>query len=279
MTSSLKTINRARPLLGTIVEIGVHGEEDRCFQEVISKAFQKIERIERLMSRFDGDSEVSKINRLNVGDELTVSSDLMRVLKISCEISTLSGGIFNISPQSVVDGDVLKLYGNERIKRVRNGLIDLGGIAKGYAVDQAIEYLKRTNVASAHVNAGGDVRAFGQPHEIFVRHPSEPNKSVASVSLHNNALATSANYDEEINADQSGIIVYPKTGQRATAGVSVSVMAPTCMVADALTKCMLMLKEKVDPLLHQFDARGFLVHGNQVTSLPKKINTLSSHAN
>ena len=279
MISSLKISNRARPLLGTIVEIGVHVEAGLCSQEVISKAFEKIECVERLMSRFDRDSEVSKINRLNVGDELTVSSDLMRVLKISCEISTLSGGMFNISPRSVVDGDVLKLYGNERIKRVHKGLIDLGGIAKGYAVDQAIECLKRANVASAYVNAGGDVRAFGQPHEIFVRHPSEPNKSVASVSLHNNALATSANYDEAINADQSGMIVYPKTVQRATAGVSVSVMAPTCMVADALTKCMLMLQEKVDPLLHQFDARGFLVHGNQITSFPRKINTLSSHAN
>ena len=270
MISSLKISNRARPLLGTIVEIGVHAEEDRCFHEVISKAFEKIERIERLMSRFDEDSEVSKINRLNVGDELTVSSDLMRVLKLSCEVSNLSGGVFNISPTSMVDGDVLELNANERIRRVQNGPIDLGGVAKGYAVDQAVEYLKGANVGSAYVNAGGDVRSFGQPHKIFVRHPSEPNKSVASVNLHNNALATSANYYEEINADQSGLIVYPKTGQRATSGASVSVMAPTCMVADALTKCMLMLKEKADPLLHQFDARGFLVHGNQVTRFPKK---------
>ena len=82
MISSLKISNRARPLLGTIVEIGVHVEAGLCSQEVISKAFEQIECVERLMSRFDRDSEVSKINRLNVGDELTVSSDLMRVLKI-----------------------------------------------------------------------------------------------------------------------------------------------------------------------------------------------------
>lgn len=279
MTSSLKLSNRARPLLGTIVEIGVQTSGWDVTHDIISTAFNKIEHIQSLMSRFDDESEVTKINRLKVGQELVVSSDLIRVLEISNDISTMSGGVFSISTESAPNTDVLELQTNGTVKRLQGGLIDLGGIAKGYAVDRAIDYLRSTQVESAYVNAGGDVRAFGVPHSILVRHPSRPNKSVASINLSDNALATSATYFGEVNADQSGRIVNPMTGRPVKSGLSVSVMASTCVVADALTKCMLMLEDRVDPILHEFNARGFLVHGDQVTSFPKIIDSSVSHAN
>ncbi len=279
MTFSSKINSRARPLLGTIVEIGVYSTEENRVQEVISKAFKKIENIERLMSRFRDESDVAKINRLKVNETLIISSDLMQVLELAHDISIMSGGVFSISPLSPKAGDVVKLSAGRRVKRLRSGLIDLGGIAKGYAVDRAIDYLKSAQVDSAYVNAGGDVRAFGVPHSVFVRHPTTPNKSVASVNLYDNALATSATYYGEVNAEQSGKIVNPITGQPVAPGVSVSVMASTCIVADALTKCMLMMEDKVHPILHQFDACGFWVHGDHVTSFPKQINRLPSYAN
>ena len=86
-------------------------------------------------------------------------------------------------------------------------------------------------------------------------------------------------YHDEKSYNQSGAVLDPRTGRAVPFGVSASVMAPTCVMADALTKCILMLKSEGDTLLHQFDARGFLVDGEHVTSYPRTEKTITSYAN
>jgi thiamine biosynthesis lipoprotein len=279
MTFTSKVNKRARPLLGTVVEIGVIDTEAAEAQELISESFLKIENIERAMSRFDKQSEVSQINDLEMNGSLVVSQQLWSILQLSEHLTVLSRGVFSISAAQKNNGRILKLMDERKVCRVAAGSIDLGGIAKGYAVDQAVEYLQSQSTPSGYVNAGGDIRVFGAPHPIFVRHPLRPSESVVSLELKDAAFATSAVYHDGKSYNQSGAVLDPRTGRAMPSGVSASVMAPTCVMADALTKCILMLKSEGDTLLHQFDARGFLVDGEHVTSYPRTEKTITSYAN
>ena len=279
MISTSKVSKRARPLLGTIVEIGVQDTHEEIAQQIISDAFAQIERIQRLMSRFDDSSEVTQVNRLGVNVELVVSSDLWTVLELAQDISRRSEGVFSICTEADPNGDLLRLLDDGRVLRLKTGLIDLGGIAKGYAVDQAIEFIRGRGTESAYVNAGGDVRAFGAPYPILVRNPLRPHESVASLDLFNAAFATSAAYHQHAEYNQSGIIVDPRSNKSIPSGASASVMASTCVVADALTKCMLMMEEEVELLLNQFNACGFLVRGEHLTSFPKTMDVMPNDAN
>ncbi|MDA1331266.1 MAG: FAD:protein FMN transferase [Proteobacteria bacterium] len=278
MISTSKISKRARPLLGTIVEIGVQDLPEEIAQQLISDAFAQIERIQCSMSRFDDRSEVTKVNGLSVNAQLVVSSDLWAVLDLAQDISRRSEGVFSICRDGEPKGDLLRLLDDGRVLRLRAGLIDLGGIAKGYAVDKAIECLKGRAAESAYVNAGGDIRTFGSPYPILVRHPLRPHESVASLDLVNAAFATSAAYQQHAAYNQSGIIVDPRSKKSVPAGTSASVMASTCVVADALTKCMLMMREESELLLSQFNARGFLVQGERVTSYSKTMDVMPNVA-
>ena len=279
MISTSNISKRARPLLGTIVEIGVQDLHEEIAQKFISDAFAQIERIQRSMSRYDDRSEVNKINGLGVNADLVVSSDLWAVLDLAQDISRRSEGVFSICIEGEINGDLLRLMDGDRVLRLQTGLIDLGGIAKGYAVDQAIESLKGWGVESAYVNAGGDVRAFGKPYPIFVRHPLRPHESVASLDIVDAAFATSASYQRHAKYNQSGTIIDPRSKQPVAAGASASVMASTCVVADALAKCMLMMiNEEGELLLSEFNAFGFLVQGEQITSYPKTAEVMPNVA-
>ena len=125
-----------------------------------------------------------------------------------------------------------------RVRFKRPLLLDLGGIAKGFAVDQAVRVLKRAGIASAVVNAGGDLRAFGpMPRRVHIRHPENPGAPALVGELHNAALATSGSYYLPLMSIRpASAIIDPHRRQSAPLRGSVSIVAPTCMIADALTK-------------------------------------------
>ena len=114
--------------------------------------------------------------------------------------------------------------------------LDLGGIAKGYAVDRAIDILQRSGATQACVNAGGDLRVFGARAEpVWLRLGQDSATLLAAVELANAAVATSSSVD----AGGSGPHVHGVTRAPARSGTTVSVIADSCVVADALTKVVL----------------------------------------
>ena len=153
---------RARPLLGTLVEVGVvdgAGRGAARLGPAIDAAFARIAAVQAALSRFERDSDIGRFNAAPAGTCLAIGSDAQRVLSAAQTLRDLSSGRFDISLGSGVDAwhcDGAALH--KRSAAVR---LDLGGIAKGYAVDAGIEALRAAGAAAGWVNAGGDLRVFG----------------------------------------------------------------------------------------------------------------------
>jgi thiamine biosynthesis lipoprotein len=141
-------------------------------------------------------------------------------------------------------------------------IVDLGGIAKGFAVDRAVKALKCAGVRSGVVNAGGDLRVFGLKSElVHLRHPAEPMRPAGAISLRERALATSGIYFAQKKQGNAVIssLLDGRTRRCSRKLISVSVAAPVCMIADALTKIVFVLREESAPLLVRYHADALLL--------------------
>ncbi len=271
-------MRRARPLLGTIVDITADGADD-VLPAAIEAAFASIELVQRLMSFHDPDSDVSRINGAEVDREVRIDPHTYRVLDFAHRLSDLSGGLFDItiavvlvqsgflperSPEVVPVGTTyrdLDLLPGCRVLWRRKGWIDLGGIAKGYAVDCAIAALRSHGVTTAIVNAGGDLRCFGKPQSIHVRHPGVPTMLMQVGSLSDAAMATSAGYfsGKDLDGCQIDPLVDPKRCSCTSWDGSISVVARDGMTADALTKVVRLAPDSVPDILECFDAQAIVI--------------------
>ncbi len=273
------SIRRARPLLGTLVEIEVCGLTENVAHGTITAAFGVIEEVQRRMSYHDPASLLSRINREAARQPVELDEWTFEVLSAAAEMHRLSGGTFDVTiaprleelgflpttgtiPNGGTFADV-ELRADRTVRFHRPGLrLDLGGIAKGFAVDQAIAALKRSGVPGALVNAGGDLRAFGdEPFPVAIRHPEDPRATLTTVALQNAALATSAHYfaDRLVSGSAAGPIIDPQTGAQAHLIRSASVRAETAMLADALTKVVMLTGEAALPVLTHFRAAAIFV--------------------
>jgi thiamine biosynthesis lipoprotein len=138
--------------------------------------------------------------------------------------------------------------------------IDLGGIAKGYAVDRAMERLRARGVAQACVNAGGDLLVYGPDMERVLLTPGEfPGDALPVLEIENAAVASSGLSVQADDADKAhDPHIDGRSRQPIGRGRFVSVVAEHCIVADALTKVVLALQEKSEPLLRQCGASAHL---------------------
>lgn len=260
--------------MGTFVHIAASGTDSATVERAIEKAFEAIAQVERLMSFHDHHSELSRLNREAHRQPQPVHPWTYAVLKRSVLISAASAGMFDITvapllveagllPQTNALANqygnwrALKLLGDFRVFFEQPLLLDFGGIAKGFAVDQAIHALRRAGCTEAVVNAGGDLRRFGTRHRpLYLRRNSGP---VQVAELRCGAVATSsphANIPDRM-AQPIGCIIDP-TQQRAwTGNVNVMVAARTCMIADALTKVAALAGPSCRPLLDNFGAQVF----------------------
>jgi thiamine biosynthesis lipoprotein len=159
--------------------------------------------------------------------------------------------------------DAIELLPEQAVRfRQPNVRIDLGGIAKGFAVDCAHEVLRRFNIPSGLVNAGGDLVAFGQdPQTIHIRNPRDPLRLMCSVEVIDEALASTARrFDLSRSADTTGsAIVDPRTRRPVHLMDGATVRAPSCMVADALTKIVMICGAGATQLLGHYNASALLV--------------------
>jgi thiamine biosynthesis lipoprotein len=278
MTSCSKSeIRRCRPLLGTFVEITAAGADENALNAAINAAFAAMDKIQKLMSVHDAGSELSRLNREAASRPVTVSRELFQVLRRADTLAAESAGAFDhtIAPTLARWGllpkhlarkdpgswrDVRLLPGRE-VYYLRPLAIDLGGIAKGFAVDAAINVLQRRAIASAVVNAGGDLRGFGsQTSVVRLRHPSAPQTVSDAISLHHCALATSAPYFTErvYRGSRVSHLVDTRTRTPITGAISVSVRARACWLADALTKVVFNAPQRAGMLLAKHDAEAFV---------------------
>ena len=271
-------IRRCRPLLGTFVEIAGSGTHAARVERGIGAGFLVMTKVHRLMCFHDRESELSRTNRHAFYKPMRVHPWMWRVLQFAREFSRNSDGIFDITmARHLVNWNYLPrfdsrlgtgswrdiIFEKSRHVRFRRPLtIDLGGIAKGFAVDCAVDVLKRHGIRAGIVNAGGDLRVFGTVSQlVHLRHPAEPKHVAGAVRLRQRALATSAIYFTR--KKNCGRCVSPlldgRTGRAASDLVSVTVGAANCMTADALTKIVFALREGAAPLLARYRADAVLL--------------------
>jgi thiamine biosynthesis lipoprotein len=254
---------RARPLLGTFVEIVARADAPAAAARAMSRAFAEIEVLQARLSTHDPASEVSRLNREAYARPVAVSRDTWRVLRAACRLSRQSAGAFDVTLEGG-SRDILFLA-RMRVRFARPLRIDLGGIAKGYCVDRAVAVLKRGGIESGLVNAGGDVRAFG-PHAfaLHLRHPADPGQLFGLGEIRDAALATSASYASG-RARCAGRLLDGRSGSPIDPGLSVSVRASSALLADALTKVVAADGARAEPLLAHYRA-----HACVYTATPSK---------
>jgi thiamine biosynthesis lipoprotein len=273
---------RAQPWLGTLVSIRVGAESPGLAAEAMDAAFAEIGEIHRRMSFHDPDSELSFLNTTAHRAPQAVSAHLRRVLSASLALARAAGGAFDPTIGGTLvewrqlpapAGGVpapdacwrdVSLEGGGRVRFRRPLWLDLGGIAKGYAVDRAIDCLRRRGVASAVVNAGGDLRSFGAPHKVWVRDPADPRRGIPLLEVDNAAVATSAGYFNDPSSHSA--IVRPGTGMSLGRDSSVTVCAHRAIWADGLTKVVLANLDGSVALLRRLGASAVLLdrHGGRV---------------
>ena len=254
-------IRRCRPLLGTRVEIGAAGDVPAAeLHRAVDGAFAVIERIERLMSYHDPASELSRINREAAVHPQCMHRDTRAVVRAALDFAALSDGAFDpcvapwleswgLLPTHGAPGadheacwrDV-EILDDGQVRFRRQLRLDLGGIAKGYAVDQAVQALQRSGVRSILVNAGGDLRVAGEEGEtIALRSPQASGLMTHAIVLREAALATSSACfsRRRLAGGEVSALLDPRSRAPYVGAGSVSVRAVDCMTADALTKIVL----------------------------------------
>lgn len=255
-------IRRARPLLGTFVEITARGRDAARLERAVGAAFATIERLQARLNVHDPASEVSRLNCTAQRRPMAVSGDTWRLLRAAKRMSLLSAGAFDVTaPRARGGGDFrdIALLRGRRVRFARTLRVDLGGIAKGYCVDRAVAALARFGVRSGLVNAGGDLRAFGaHAYPLQLRHPADPRALLAWGRVRNAAVATSARY--RTGRDRwAGALVHGCSGAPIDAGISVSVRAERAWVADALTKVVMLRGAAAADVLARYRARAWVL--------------------
>jgi thiamine biosynthesis lipoprotein len=280
-------IKDVQDAMGTFVTITIVHPEVNEGISALRAAFDEIYRIHDLMNAHTQSSEVSVLNR--EGYYGGVSDDTKHVIQRANSFSELIEGAFDITVLPVLELWEENVYKSkiptdaeisERLELVnyRNILIEdknisfrkpgmgitLAGVAKGYAVDKAIEALSRGNIKHALVNAGGDIRVIGGkdetiPWKIAIRDPRNKTRIVTTVELYDQAIATSGTYRRSFKD-----IINPKVGRPAQGVLSSTVIAKKAMDADMLATCMFILEaEEGIELIEKLDGvKAFVIRSD-----------------
>ncbi|MHC4075839.1 MAG: FAD:protein FMN transferase [Planctomycetota bacterium] len=264
-----------RFIMGTFARIVAVAKDSTSAKTAVEAAFQQLRRIDQLMSDYNDASEISLLNRDAFEKDIPVSSETFEVLQRAVEFSRLSDGAFDITigplsalwreaaeANSVLDSSELikarsrigyeKLILDPHKKTVRFAVegmkLDLGGIAKGYGIDKAVEIMQTKGCLGGMVDVGGDIRCFGRPPKgrkswlIGLRDPQrtdelfDTTRSLLILKLSDMAIATSGDYRRFalIDGQKFSHIIDTKTGLGKGKLSSVTVIAPNATDADAL---------------------------------------------
>lgn len=259
-------LDDARPIMGTEVSVQLWHEDRAAGGEAILAVFEELDRIDRLMSTYKEDSRISIINREAAQQAVFAGEELFDLIVRALDVSVLTRGAFDITFDSVgrhydfregrrpdaattaretelidyrlVDAD----ESGHTIRFLRPGVrINLGGIAKGYAVERGVHVLAEHGIRHAIVTAGGDSRLLGdrrgQPWIVGIRDPREDGKIALRLPLENEAISTSGDYERFFIEDGRRYhhIIAPATGEPASGVHSVTIVGPDAVITDALS--------------------------------------------
>jgi len=259
-----------RDIMSTRISVELWHGETAVAAECSQQVFAEMERINALMSSYLDSSELSFINSNAAIDAVEISDELALLVERSLYFSEISKGAFDITYASIgyaydyrkrqqptdqsiaqklpaIDYHHIELTGN-KIRFNNNAVrIDLGGIAKGYAVDRAVDIIRQCGISKAMVSAGGDSRILGdrvgRPWILGIQHPRDPDDIVLRLPLSDSAISTSGDYERFFIENGSRIhhIINPSTGRSAAASWSATVTGPDAMTTDALSTTIFVL--------------------------------------
>ena len=263
---------RDEAIMGTAIHVELWSEDERDAQCAITAVMDEMHRIDHTMSPHKPESELSRINRDAAREAVPLSAEMYRLIERALEFSRFSDGAFDISFASVgnlydyragtapsaealarglaaIGWQHLILDAKTRSLRFgREGMrIDLGGFAKGHAVDNAVAILAELGVRHAIVSAGGDSRVLGdrrgRPWSVAIRDPRREGGVVAVLPLEDTAISTSGDYERYFERDgvRCHHLIDPRSGRSPDALRSVTILAPDGLTAEGLSKTVFVL--------------------------------------
>ena len=263
---------REEAIMGTAISVGLWSEEPAAGVAAIDAVMAEMHRIDRAMSPHKSDSELSRINRDAAAGPVPLSAEMTRLLRRAGDFAELSEGAFDItyaavgqlydyrqrvrpSEEALLQARAAVGYrhleldlDNRTVRFGRAGMrIDLGGFAKGHAVDNAAAILRGRGIRHAIVSAGGDSRVIGdrrgRPWVIGVRDPRRAGEMAAMLPLEDVSISTSGDYERYFDAD--GVryhhVIDPSTGRSPSSVHSVTVLAQDGLTTEALSKTVFVL--------------------------------------
>jgi thiamine biosynthesis lipoprotein len=272
--NDVQVFSEKQVMMDTYVSVTVYAEtEPPNWREHVRVAFDAMREVERLTTSYNDSSEIGRINHAAGKHAIAVSAEVLQILGDAQRISSESDGAFDVTvlplsqlwdvksptPRIPSDDEIVdkrKLVGYRKIVIDGSSVflpdsgmgIDLGAIAKGYAVDRAVQVLRERNYHEIMVEAGGDLRAVAGPltkgqRTIWVRHPRQPDELFAAIKLDEGAVATSGDYERSF--EKAGRryhhILDPQTGHPAAPTVSVTIVAETSELADATSTAVFVM--------------------------------------
>ena len=259
-------------IMGTAIYVELWHDNEQQGRALTRAAMEEMHRIDELMSTYKPDSELSYINAHAATGPVTVSSELLSLIIRALDYSVVTAGAFDITYASAgqyydyrigkkpsetqLQGALPAInYRHVKIDPQRSTVefmrpgvrIDLGGIAKGYAVDRSIDLLEQAGVHNAIVSAGGDTRVIGKRWDrswkIGIRNPRQQDSIVSMVPLENSAISTSGDYERYF--DEDGVryhhILNPGTGKSTHEVQSSSIIGADATDTDALSTSVFVL--------------------------------------
>jgi thiamine biosynthesis lipoprotein len=259
-------------IMGTRIAVELWAQDPVQGRAAIEAVLEEMRRIDRDMSTYKPDSELSLVNAMAAQRPVRVSAELFELLSTALDYSRVTDGAFDITYASVghlydfrqrvhpsdrqiaaaLPGinyhHVLLDRESRSVTFARPGVrIDLGGIGKGHAVDRGIAVLRARGIEHALVTAGGDSRIigdrFGKPWVVGIRHPDRKDEVIARIPLEDAAISTSGDYERYF--DEDGVryhhIIDPGTGRSASKVRSATIIGPTATRTDGLSKTAFVL--------------------------------------
>ena len=283
MVTDCDSIRRAKPLLGTFVEITASGASKTDLNAGVNAAFDAVTKVHRLMSFHEPDSDVTRLNQFASQYPVSIDSWTYEVLRTAIDLHSRSKGAFDITVAPVLQGlgwlpgpvdrpwGLAQAPNPNKVELLADNMarfsspeirIDLGGIAKGFAVDRALDALRGFGIVNGLVNAGGDLAAFGPDLQtVSVRNPVDRQSFMCGISINNEALASTARRFDPFRSvgTTSSAVIDPATRKPACLIDGTTVRAPSCVIADALTKVVMIAGTSATDLLEHYRAGALLV--------------------
>ena len=273
---ALVPVHRSWTLMGTILEATVYrpAAATRLAQTDLEAVHSAVLEIDQLMSLYRPDSELTALNTQAGIGPIEVNEPMFQVLEASQHYTRLSGGALDVTVQPLVElwgfdqmertsipppaeiQAVLRRIGADRLDLdaalqtatlAAGSRLDLGGIAKGYAIDRAVAALRTRGVPAALIDLGGNIGVLGRPPgerpwAVGIQHP-RGNDLIGLLQFRDGAIATSGDYDRyfEVQGQRFSHLLDPRTGWPAQGLYSVTVVAPNATAADALSTAAFVL--------------------------------------